>query len=161
MEEQGTEYATFIQNELKLEHERRDTVNSRAATAVTSATGLVTVTLAVIAVLRGQNFTLHGAALGALFVGLLGFLGSGILAILAGLNWKYDVTTISALRQIYTDHWTDSETTARNLVAYCNVHTINSLRAGTNIKFQFLLCASFAQVVAILALAISALIATT
>lgn len=158
MGEQGTEYATFIQNELKFEHDRRDTVNSRAATAVTSATGLVTVTLAVVAVLKGQHFTFQGAGLVLLATGLLAFLVSGLLAVLAGLNWRYDVTSIDTLRQMSIDHWIDRETTARSLIAQSNVHTINSLRAGNNIKFMFLLAAGFAQTAAILALSISVLI---
>jgi hypothetical protein len=158
MGEQGTEYGKFIQNELNFEHERRDTVNSRAATAVTSATGLVTVTLAVVAVLKGQHFTFHGASLVLLAIGLLAFLISGVLAVLAGLNWRYDVASIDALRQMSTDRWIDRETTARSLIAQCNVHTINSLRAGNNIKFIFLLAAGFAQIAAILALSFSVLV---
>jgi hypothetical protein len=158
METQGTEYATFIENELKSEYDRRDSVNSRAATAVTSATGLVTVTLAVVAVLKGKEFTLHGGALIALFVGLFAFLASAVLAVLAGLNWRFDVTSIPTLHGMRSEHWTDTETTARNIVAYCNVETISTLREGTNMKAGFLVAASFAQVVAIMALATSALI---
>jgi hypothetical protein len=158
MADQGTEYARFIEAQLEYEYDRRDAVNSRSATAITSATGLVTITLVVIAVLKGKDFTLHGGALIALFIAFLGLLVSAVMGVLGGMNWPFPVTSVSTMSLMVGDHWRDSEVTARGVAAFCNVKTINALRAGTNIKYRFLLAAAIAQVVAILALGVSALI---
>lgn len=156
MSDQGVEYSTFIRTELGHEYDRRDAVNSRGTALITSATALITITLTVFAVLKGQDFRLHGLALAMIFIALFAFLSSAVLSILAGINWKYDVTSISTLRDMYDTHWTDSDVSARNVTAYCNVNTINSLRAGTNIKFRFLLWAAASQAFAVLALSVSA-----
>ncbi|WP_163507694.1 hypothetical protein [Fodinicola acaciae] len=157
MGDQGAEYASFVQAELKHEYDRRDVVNSRAGTAIATASGLVTVTLAVVALAKGQSVTLGGVALVSLLVALFAFLASGVLAVLAGLNWRFKVTSIGTLHTMLADHWIDSETTARNQSATCNLQTINSLRAGTNIKTRFLLGAAFAQIAAILGLSVCVL----
>ena len=158
---QGTEYATFIHDELSHEYERRDLVNARAATAITSATGLVTITLAVLAVLKGKDFKLTGGALTALFLGLFALLASAVLAVLAGLNWKYRTTSIVTMRRMLSDHWGDTEITARAVTAYCNIETLKSLRQGTSVKFRFMLAAGLAQIAAILALSTTALVVLT
>lgn len=158
MSAQGTEYATFVAAELKREVDRRDAVNSRAGTAVTSATGLVTVTLAVFAVLKGKDFVVHGGAFVALVVALLMLILSAALAVLAGLSWRYDVATPATLTLMLTTHWTDSEVSARNISARSNVRTLRTLRAGTNIKSNLLIAAGAGQVAAILALSFASLI---
>ena len=158
---QGSEYATFIENELKHEYDRRDAVNSRAAGAITAATGLVTIVLAVLAVLKGKDFTLTGGPLTAIAVALFALLAAAVLAILAGINWNYNVTTVDTMRQMLRDHWGDCDIDARNIAAHCNVETISSLRKGTNIKIRYLVAGAGAQVVAVLALSVSALLAIT
>src|SRR6266567_1786266 len=95
--EQGTEFASFIQEELNQEYSRRDSVNSRAATSITASSGLVTVTLAVIAILKGKDFTLNGWALRWLIIALALLLMAAILAVLAGMNWKYKVGSTNTL----------------------------------------------------------------
>lgn len=158
MSDQGTEYADFIQDQLTHEYDRRDSVNGRAVTAMTSAAGLVTVVLAVVAVARGRDYTLSGAGLSWLVIALLALLFSAVLGVLAGINWRYDVTSVDTMRAMLTEHWTDTEVAARNITAYCDVVTINSLRRGTNIKFRFLVAAALAQVTAILSLSITGLV---
>ncbi|UZG58026.1 hypothetical protein [Rhodococcus opacus] len=161
-EEQGKEYAGFIQKELEREYGRRDTVNSRAATAITSATGLVTIVLAVVAVAKGKDFTLSGCALVSLWVALLSFLASAILAVLAGINWKYKATSVESMYRMVGDRWEDdTEVTARNLAALCNVVTIKSLRGGTTIKYRLLLGSAGFQALAIAALAASVIALVT
>lgn len=147
--EQGKEYSAFVQNELNHEYSRREAVNTRAAAAIVGSTGLVTIVLAVVAVLKGKDFTLTGAPLNSLMASLVAFLVAAVLAVLAGLNWKYEVTKTSSMREMVTDRWTESEVTARNRAAYCNLITIDSLRAGTSIKFRFLIAATIVQIVAI------------
>jgi hypothetical protein len=155
MSQQGATYAAFIQSELDREHERRGSVNSRAATAITSATGLVTLTLAAVAVIKGESTLLHGAAEAWLVVGVAALLVAAILAVLSGVNWRYHVTTAETLAEMRTTHWGDSEVTASNVVAHCNILTVTSLRAGTNVKMTLLLSAYGVQVLAIAALAVA------
>jgi hypothetical protein len=157
MTDQGTEYARFIEAGLKSENDRRDMVNSRLNTAITSATGLVTVTLVVLAVLKGKDFTLQGPALTALFVALFALLIAAALGVFGGLNWNYKVTDVPTMQlMLGTAHWGDTEVTARGITALCNVQTINSLRKGTDIKYKFLHTSGIAQLVALLSLGISA-----
>lgn len=92
MSQQGATYAAFIQAEMDREYGRRDSVNSRATTAITSATGLVTLTLAAIAVIKGQSTLLHGTFEASLIVGVIALLVAAALAVLAGVNWRYRVT---------------------------------------------------------------------
>ncbi|MFE7800846.1 hypothetical protein [Nocardia sp. NPDC057440] len=158
MSEQGSGWASFIQGQLNREYSRRDALNTRAAAAVTSATGLVTLVLAVVAVVKGKDFTLTGGALIALYVAMLALFGSAVLAVLAGISWRYRVTSTDSMRAMLTDHWTDSEVDARYVSAYCNPQTIASLRAGTTLKAHLLLGAAALQVLAILAMATTTLI---
>lgn len=158
MADQGAGWAAFIHDQLNREYSRRDALNTRAASAVTSATGLVTLVLGVVAVLKGKDFTLTGGALVALYVGMLALLGSAVLAVLAGVSWRYRVTSTDSMRAMLVDHWTDSEASARYVSAYCNLETVASLRAGTSVKAHLLLSAAAMQVLAILAMATSALI---
>src|SRR4051812_50154502 len=48
-------YAEFIEPELKVENDRRESVHSRGATLVTSSAGLVTLALGVFGLLVGKN----------------------------------------------------------------------------------------------------------
>lgn len=156
MSDQGAEYASFIRGELDHEYARRDVANARAGAGVTSASGLITLALAVVAVLKGQNVKLQQPAEGLLIAGLLAFLVAGILAVLAGMNWKYKVTSPETLKLMTSDQWADSEVVARHTSAYCNITTISTLRSGNNFKSGFLLSSGFVQVGALLALTISA-----
>ena len=49
-DDQGKEYSAFLQERLRSEDKRRESVTTRAGAALTGATGLVTLVLAVFAV---------------------------------------------------------------------------------------------------------------
>ncbi|MGW6374825.1 hypothetical protein ACWFRB_02015 [Rhodococcus sp. NPDC055112] len=158
MVEQGAGWAAFIQDQLNREYARRDALNTRAATAITSSTGLVTLVLAVVAVLKGKDFTLTGGPLTAIYAAMLGLLGSAVLAVLAGVSWRHRVTSIESMRAMLTEHWGDRELDARYISAYCNLETTASLRAGNALKGQLLIGAAVTQILAIFAMATSALL---
>jgi hypothetical protein len=158
MTEQGTGWATFIHDQLEREYSRRDALNTRAAAAMTSATGLVTLLLAVVAVLRGKDFTLTGGSLAALYTAILALLGSALLAVLAGVSWHHRVTSIESMRAMLADHWRDDEVDARYIAAHCNLETVASLRTGSSLKAHLLMGAAAMQVLAIVAMATSALL---
>lgn len=152
--EQGSEYAAYLRTELDREHARRETVDSRAGIALTGAAGLLTLGLAAVAVVKGQNYRVHGVETAWLFVAVALLLLAAVLAVLAGVNWKYQVLTADAMGSMLNEHWTDTETTARSITAQANLRSLASLRVGTNIKSRFLLCAFVTQTAAIAALAV-------
>ncbi|MCV6968315.1 hypothetical protein [Mycobacterium bohemicum] len=158
----GEPYAAFIEAQLAAELARRDSVNTRAATVLTSAVGLVTLALAVIAVLRGKDFVLNGGAKAWLVVALLFLCASALCAVGAGFPWTMKLVEPRTLYAMVDDHWTDSDDDARNAAAYANVVTIESLQPGTKTKTWLFLTAGAAQILAVIALAICvALVAFT
>ncbi len=152
MDDQGGEYAAFVRDELDREYSRRDVVNARSATAITSVTGLVTLVVAAAAVVRGQGHLLQGFAALWLVVSVIALLAAGVLAVLAGLSWKFEVTSQATLSAMIGEKWGDREVTARSVVAQCNARTLASLRKGTNTKTRLLLWAYALQIAAIASL---------
>lgn len=149
MSEQGKQYAAYVEAELKAEFGRRESVNSRSATALTGSAGFVTLILAVFAVLIGKDFTLAGGAKLSLALALFALLAAGVCAVVAGFPWRIKLTKPATLHKMVGDHWTDSEVDARANAAYANVVILESLRPGTNIKFKFLLAAGVCQILAV------------
>jgi hypothetical protein len=156
--DQGKQYAAFIEVELKAENDRRDSVNSRAATALTGSTGLVTLVLAVFAVFVGKDFVLSGCARFWLAAALVCLLLAAISAVGAGVPWKSPAPTPNYLQSLLDDHWTVDEVAARNITAACNVDTIRGLRKGSKLKFWFLIAAHVFQALAATALVICTLL---
>lgn len=156
---QGEEYTAFIKDQLAREYARRDLVNSRAATAITSATALVTLSTGVYALLLGKDFRLDGAALTCMTVALFAFLACAVCAVIAGLNRTYDAIDEETMRSLLgSEHWKDNGIDARWQTANFTIMSIVTLRTGTNFKYRFLAFAGAAQLVAILALAVSAVL---
>jgi hypothetical protein len=100
MSDQGTQYSAYIEAQLQAELARRESVNSRSTTAITSSAGLVTLALAVFAVMIGKDFVLGGWAKGFLAAALLALLGSASFAVAAGFPWKIKLTSPATLRQM-------------------------------------------------------------
>jgi len=155
MAEQGIVYAEFLKAELLAENERRKSVNDRAGSALTGTGGLVTLVLAVFAVLTGtETLTLNGSAKAFLAAALLALLVCAFCAVMAGLPWRFKVTDAETLKAMVDDHWGDNEVDARNVTADLNARVLLSLRAGTSIKVGFLIAAAVCQMVAIGALVV-------
>ncbi|MFE3188418.1 hypothetical protein ACFXHA_05375 [Nocardia sp. NPDC059240] len=152
MSSQGADYAAFIAAELKAEQDRRDNANSRAATMLTAATGLVTIVVSVFTVIHGKDFILTASAKAALIVALLALLVTAALSLVASLARTYETASPATLRRMLDAHWTDSEAAARNITASCNIHTLETLRAGTNFKYRTMWLAGGFQLIATLAL---------
>lgn len=142
-------YAAFIDAELKAENDQRASVNNRAAAALTGATGLVTLALAVFAVLLGKDHVFTGLARLFLVVALTALLLSGGCAVAAGFPWRLKQTSLRTIDKMLNSRRNDTEDIARDAVAFCNAVTIESLRAGTAVKVKFLLAAGICQVLAI------------
>lgn len=158
---QGKEWTDHIKVALEAEYMRRGELDARATSAVTSAGGLLTLTIAVFALFLGSNFKLEGAERNwmALAFGLL--LVCAICGVFASFSWSYTVANEATLRAMIVDKWEDDEVDARNSVAKTNIDTIVSLRSGSTRKYKLLRGAYAAQAASIGALSMSALYAFT
>ena len=153
LDEQGKQYSDFIASELAAEVDRRSSVNTRAGSALTGAAGLVTLLLAVLVVVYGDDFTLTGWSKSFIVFSLLALLAGAFCAVMAGVSWRFKVTSVETLRSMTNQRWGDTEITARGVTAYCNTIVLASLRSGTSAKARWLLAASCCQLLAVGALA--------
>ncbi|MBS0338421.1 MAG: hypothetical protein JSS40_16795 [Proteobacteria bacterium] len=154
--DQGREWVEFIGKELDREYTRRDTINTRSAASITSATALVTISLAVIAVIRGEHYTVGLPAwkvwlLGAALVCLLTAAIFGILAGATASRFRI-ASTKDMTRMLSAELWGYHRIDARNETAKLNIKAIRTLRAGNTAKFRFLVLALFAQALGVLLL---------
>jgi hypothetical protein len=146
-------YGDFIEAELKAENERRDSANTRAASAVTSATGLATLALAAVGVVVGKNNDFPVCAMPFLAFALFFLLGAGACAALAGLPWRQRFVNARTIDKMLNSRRNDPPDVARDIVAYSNAVSLVSLRSALTIKMRFLLASGVLQVLAIAALA--------
>jgi Na+/melibiose symporter-like transporter len=155
--DQGSVYVEFIVAEIQREYDRRDRIDTRCAALVTAAAGLITISFAALAALKGKNAPIHGVSLACITVTVIAFVSSAVLATLAAANWSYEVAKSSTLSEMLSSHWQDSQVTARNHTARINVRTLRTLRTGNNRKSTLFLAALLSQVVAITGLAVTIL----
>lgn len=155
-DDQGKQYAAFIEAQLAAETDRRNSVNSRAATTLTGATGLVTLALAAFVIFVGKDPVLSGPAKFCLAVALVALFFAAVSAVLAGLPWTSSATSPETMRSFLRDTnlrgsqgWNNSEVTARNFTAQCNLRAIEVLRPGTKKKFIALIIANVFQILAV------------
>lgn len=149
MSAQGETYAAFIAAELAREHDRREKIDTRAAAAVGGASGLVTIAVAGLAVVRGKDATIGGGAATFAALTIAAFLISAVLAVLAGLPRRYDAVGATTMSAMLDGHWKDSEVTARNNTAYLHVRAVTSLREINRAKSVLLVASLAAQALAV------------
>lgn len=159
--DQGQQWSDFIAKELDREYQRRDTINTRAAASIAGPTALVTVALAVVAVVKGQHYTVGGALnVWLLVVALVFLLASAVLGILAGAaRGAFRLANITDMnRMLGPELWATNEVDARNYTAQLNVLTIRTLRAGNTVKYRFLVLALTAQALGVFLLGMFAVL---
>ena len=164
MDEQGNEWVAFIAKELDREYARRDALNGRSSTAITSATGLVTISLAVLAVFKGEHFTISGVLkVGSLLGALVLLLVAAVLSILAGASGgRFAVAAVKDMtRMLGQDLWKVDNIDARNYTAQLNLVAVQSLRVGNGIKYRFLVLSMFAQALGVFLLGVFAVAVVT
>ena len=155
MSDQGVTYATFIEAELKLEYERRTTLDARGLAIVTTSSGVITLLLAVAVLFLGKDFELGPEAKWAVVGALALFLIAALFGLLANAARLYEVTHSDTLKEMTQAHWVDDEVDARNVCSYRNVVTLASLRDGNNDKSRQVSIAFWFQLAAITALAVA------
>lgn len=143
----GVVYVDFLLAETTQEHERRASLQNRAASLSgfgTGAVGLIA-TGAAIALGRDPAFSLQVSML--LLVTLLLFIASTALAVVVlAIGQKFQVADTATLSRMVNAGWNDSETTARRAVALLAAKSTVSLRSGNNRSATRLLCAGWLQV---------------
>lgn len=157
--DQGAEWSNFINRELDREYSRRDTVNTRAAAAVTSATTLITVTLAVLGVAKGSHYVIDGPLLlGLLAAALLLLLVAALLSIVAGAVGRgFRVASEKDMRKMLSaELWPAHSIDVRWHTAELNITAIKTLRAGTSRKYRYLVTAHVVQATGVLLLGVFA-----
>lgn len=158
--DQGVEWSNFINKELEREYSRRDTVNTRAAGSVTSATALITVTLAVVGIAKGAHYVISGLELQALLgAAVLLLFVAVVLGISAGAaGGEFTVASEADLRSLLSaERWPMNTVDARNYTADLNIIAITTLREGTSRKYRYLVFAHGVQAAGVFLLALFAL----
>lgn len=157
--DQGTEYTTFIARLLKEERERRVALEGRATNLVAASAGLVTITSTATSFVGFDALSPYASVLPLVILGGATLVASGVLALVAGQLKPYDVPSSATLTDFLTDHWTDSETTARNNIGWLDLQTLRTIQDGNNEKAWFLDWAVRVQLIGVCLLAIAFLIA--
>ena len=160
MAEQGSVWLSLIENELKFEHDRRNSINTRAATAVTGTAGFVTVLLAVITALRGKDYTLPLPGIVALSFALLALFSAALYGLVAGASRGYTPISARGMQAMLTPRfWTDcDEVDARAHAARIYIKELKTLREGNDKKVRHLHDAAVFQVIAIGLLIVTAIL---
>jgi hypothetical protein len=159
--DQGREWIEFIGKELDREYERRHSINSRSAGSITSATALVTVSLAVVAVVKGEHYTVVRPLHVWLLAGaLLLLLSAAVLGILAGATGgRFSLAAVNDMeRMLGAELWGINDIDARNYTAQLNLLAIRTLRAGNTLKHRFLVQAFASQALGIFLLGLFAVV---
>lgn len=158
--DQGTEWSDFIKKELDREYTRRDTLNTRAAGAITSATTLITVSLAVIGIAKGAHYVIDGLMATVLLgFALLFLLSTAVLSILAGaVGGEFKVAAVNDLnRMLSAELWPVDTIDARYYTAQLNILATKTLRAGNTTKYRYLVIALVVQAIGVSLLALFAM----
>jgi hypothetical protein len=156
----GLNYAPFVEQELKAERDRRATFDARGQAVVTTSGVLLTILSTVTAItINRKVLAVSGPVRYAILSALACFVIAVALGILATINFKYDVAAKSALLQLPREHSVDSREIAERNIVTTNVSTVLTLRKGNDLKAIFLLAALFAQLAALLGLAVAVLLA--
>jgi hypothetical protein len=156
LSEQGKTYAAFVESELKVERERRNTYDSRGQTIVTASASLAALLTALAAVLKTDNsFRFPLSALIPLAAGVVGLAAAAGLGIMASWNFRYRVPKTTTLRSMVRGHWKDHEVDARNVVAVAQILTIDGLRRANNWKARLVSAGMVVQLISVLLLGVA------
>ena len=118
LSDQGKSYSVFVEAELKTERERRAAYDACGQAVITTSAGLVTLLVALAALVRlaGPVAFPHAARL-PLVLALAGLASAAALGILASWNFRYAAVKSATLGVMVRAHWKDHEVDARNSIA--------------------------------------------
>ena len=150
-------YAALIEAQLAAERAQRESINTRAASLLTTAISVSTLAVAILAVFKGTGL-LHasGVAKWAFLIGLGLLLVSAGFAMVAGRPIGITVVKPDSMYTMVQDRWADPQTDALKNTAYANVVILESIRPGTRRKNLEYFSGTLCQIVAIIFFIISA-----
>lgn len=155
----GARYASFVEQELKAEWNRRATLDGRGQAVVTTSAALVALLGAVGAiVINRKGFTMPAVTRYPLLSALILFVVATGLGIVVTVNFRYEVASKESLAELPA-HLSDADDVALDNIVVINVTTIVTLRHGNDKKAALALIALFAELGALLSLAATVFLA--
>jgi len=152
----GTELvAKFVEGELAAEEARKDSIESRGSSVISSSGALVTILFALAALVTGQDdYIPPDPSLWAILIALGLFVLAAVLGLLTGAVRNYDRVKLADVQNTVDSDWdTISDDSARKMIVESNLDVVRSARSQTNGKAQLLKAAVICQVAAVAALA--------
>ena len=144
--EQGSVYASFIDDQLKAEMERKAYLDERGSRLQQASSLTVGLLVAALGVLLGKDQRMTGFGLGAFVSSVVSLMIAFLCGVVATRLFTYKVATPITLKAMLgPDHWTDTEPTSKNHTSWLNVETLAHLRPGNNFTALALLCGVVAQ----------------
>lgn len=158
--DQGATYAAFIAEQLKAEHARRTSLDERGAKLQQSAVVTVGLFTTALGLLVGKDGTVSGISLLLFAATVLVLTVAFLCGVVSTRLINYEVADANTFAQMLNAHWSDTETTSRNITAGLDARTIEVLRPGNNSKAKWLLmgivCQGFGVVLGAVAFAVLA-----
>src|SRR5215203_5065448 len=100
MTEQGGTYASFVQEQLEQERKRRENLDARGLTVLTTTSGLVALLFAISVLVTGKDYKVVKHLSGGLVIGaLVTLLIAAVLGILANRLRGYAVPNVKSLEE--------------------------------------------------------------
>jgi hypothetical protein len=128
-------YAEFIKEQLEAQDARRESIERRAMSVITTSGVLVSLLFGLAAVVTSaENFVLPRDARPWLGLSLLLFVVAAIMALLANFPLLYRYVKPDALRSVVKDKWSDDvkiaeqRSSATRLTVLDNAQILNSLK---------------------------------
>jgi uncharacterized membrane protein len=135
MSEQGREFSTFIQTELKAEQERKKALEARGLAIGTQSGGFLALVVALTTLVTGSNnYTWSERGTQGLFIALMPLVVAILFGFRASSMNPYEVQSLSTLEAMTRSKWEMPEVDARSATAQANVKQLRSLRIGNNKK---------------------------
>lgn len=138
----GAAYESLISDQLAEERKRKESLEQRAAFALTSGGGFVTLTLGIAAlVTRAQDFALPENARTLLLAAVVAFGLSAAAAIAANVPFRYLEVDEADIRASVETYWDGSRLWAEQAVSLALIDVLEAARKGNGTKAIFVVLA--------------------
>lgn len=155
MADQGTTYAAYVADRLKVERERLDRIETRASGVITSSAAIIGLIVAALALIVGKDHTFTGFAAAAASFAVVAYALAMLFVLLAGMLRKSEVPDDATLQAALTEHWTDTEISARLACAWMDLGSLLTLRKANDGRTWYLDLALWAQLAGSVALVVA------
>lgn len=160
----GDEVAKFVTDQLTIERTRRDAINTRGLSLITTSSALSTLLFAASALVTGTDkYVPPRGALWALGGTLVGFVVAALCGLLSTRTFRAEVVEPEQLDtwRVRDDVWNNSKSNVSRLLTKANVRSLTSLRAGNNRKMQWAVYGFWGQLFALASLAMAVAVIMT